>query len=302
MIDVFICTYNPNHEYLLQTIEGILKQDLSHDEWSLTIIDNNSSASVAEIDFVKELKIRTIVEKKQGLTAARACAVNNSSGDILIFVDDDNILETNYLSTTKQIFSNDGELVLLSGNIVPMYIRQPPKWFTQFEPMLAIRRLDSNQSVIYNSLTTYNLNFPIGAGMAVRSTFIKDYYDNHLSAGNYIEGRKGDELSSGEDLDLDLYAISKGFKLGVSPFMKLIHIIPERRILPKYIAKLGVESIKSGYQLNAKWSPVFDNLIFDYFGSSAVKLRIKLFISSLLSFNNAFYIKAEFYRELLKHK
>jgi glycosyltransferase involved in cell wall biosynthesis len=302
MINVFICTYNPNHEYLLQTIESLLSQDIKPAEWDLTIIDNNSKEAVSEIGFIKKLKIKTIVEKTQGLTAARECATKHATGDILIFVDDDNILDADYLSVVNQLFSGDSELVILSGNIAPKYICQPARWFKNFESMLAIRILDGEQPIIYTTSPKFDFNFPIGAGMAVRTAFLREYYQYHLSANNYIEGRKGDELSSSEDIDLDLYAIYKGHKLGISPLMRVTHIIPEKRIQPEYILKLGVESIKSGYQVNAKWSHVFDSPIFEYFQISKTELKIKILLSSLLSFKKSFYIKRKIYEQLLKYK
>lgn len=301
MIDVFICTYNPDPAYLRRTVDGILSQDLSRDSFNFTIIDNNSKSSVDGIDFVKELGINVVVEKKQGLTAARGCAAAIARGEILVFVDDDLVIEKNYLSTVLNVFKND-KIGIVSGGIYPEYAQQPKPWFYRFEGMLAIRKINAADEFLENKDTVFNELFPLGAGMCIRAELLKEYYDTHLATENYIEGRKGDELSSSEDLDLDFYAIYKGYAIGVCPALKSTHLIPESRLSVDYLRRLAFYSLKSNYQLNEKWLPVFNKDVFTFFNQNSIKLFIRMVLHKILSFKKSHYLRYWHFRNLLELK
>lgn len=300
MIDVFVCTYNPNKDYLKQTVDAILLQTLDASEWAFTIIDNNSKSAVSEIDFIEELKIKVIVEREQGLTAARRCATNNSNADILVFVDDDNILDTDYLIKVKEIFT-DSTIGIVSGNIEPVYEQQPEAWFNDIEGMIAVRRVKGD-ALLLNQQQVYNELFPIGAGMCVRRTLIHDYYHKHLNAENYIEGRKANDLSSAEDIDLDFYALSAGYQIGLSPALKSLHLIPAGRVQIAYVLKLASSSLHSTYLVNQKWSKVFGHPVFNHFDIGYLQLLIRLVIHKLLSFSTPHLIRYNFFHNVLKHK
>jgi glycosyltransferase involved in cell wall biosynthesis len=284
MIDVFICTYNPEEIFLKRTVDGILSQTLDKSKWTITIIDNNSKFPVADFEFLKSLNIKVIVESKQGLTAARGCAVKNASAEILVFVDDDNILEKDYLKCVQDAF-NDEQIAILSGAIYPEYLKEPQQWFYVFEEMLAIRKIKGNELII-NKKSVFNGLFPIGAGMAVRKNVMEEYYNDHLKEENYIEGRKGNDLSSGEDLDLDFYALNRGYKIGVNPLMQLTHIIPANRITFKYIKKLTSSSMRSSCLLNKKWSKVFGHNVYEIFDMTKSQLLIRLIWNRFSGFIN----------------
>ena len=204
MISVIICSYNPNPEFLLETIlsiEGQLYRD-----FELIIVDNNSTIPISNLSFIKEKNnIKLIMETKQGLTAARWAGARAAKYEILVFVDDDNILNTSYLLNAEKIVRDNSNIGMLSGRILPRYETSPKKWFSRYEGMIAIKRysnLDGLYLIEKNSNLYYTDIFPVGAGMIVNKTNMEYYYMIHLdNVSNYIEGRKGSELSSAEDID-----------------------------------------------------------------------------------------------------
>jgi glycosyltransferase involved in cell wall biosynthesis len=301
MISVFICTYNPDYLNLKLTIETVLKQNFEK-EWEFYIIDNNSKSPVSEIDYVKQQNIKVVVEKKQGLTAARGCATNISRGDILVFIDDDNLIDSNYLTTVTDLF-NDEKLGIVSGSILPKYEVLPGNWFQGFESSIAIKDFSNLEKDVIFKDPQYSEYFPIGAGMSVRREIIEEYYNEHLlSPANYIEGRKGDELSSAEDIDIAYFALSKGYAIGVSPRLKMYHIIPAFRVSYEYILKLSLASMKSTYFVNKKWKPFFKTALFSMFEMPIYKLRLYSLISSLLSFSSKKHaLKSKIFNELIKY-
>ena len=301
MISVFICTYNPNYLNLKLTVDTVLKQNFQK-EWEFCIIDNNSQNPVSEIDYIKEHNIKVVVEKKQGLTAARGCATNIAAGEILVFIDDDNLIDENYLTAVDILFEQR-DLGIVSGSILPQYESMPRPWFVGFESSIAVKDFSYLTENVFFNEPTYTTYFPIGAGMSVRRGLIEEYYHKHLlSPDNYIEGRKGNELSSAEDIDIAYFALHRGFMIGVSPKLKMHHIIPAFRVTYEYILKLSLASMKSTYYVNKKWKPIFSQTLFSMFEISPLKLRLYSLIALSLSiFSKKYSLKSKIYKELIKY-
>lgn len=295
MISVIICTYNPKPIYLERTISSILHQQFPKKETDFFIVDNNSATPVKELSVVKKNKIKVVVEKKPGLTAARECAARNARGDIIVFVDDDNILDQSYLQTATLLFQNP-QLGVVSGNVVPEYEQYPADWFLRFEPMLALRNIPSTH-LFLTSIPFYNEYFPIGAGMCIRAQLLKEYFQS-INDSNRIEGRVGASLSSGEDLDIDFFAISKGYVVGATGRLKLLHIIPPQRCTVDYIQRLAVSSLHSSYLVNKKWKPVFGNNVFSYFAIAQAKIIFKVILYALTSWRKDSSILFRFHKKL----
>lgn len=288
-ISVIICTFNPKEEYINKTIDSILQQNFSKEKWEFFIIDNNSSFKVSELPKVKENNIRVIEEKTSGLTAARECGAKNANGEIIVFVDDDNILRNDYLSNVLYLFNQYTDLGVVSGEILPIFEVEPPKWFYHFENTVAIRRIPTGINY-FTRIPIYNEFFPIGAGMSLRKNIILDYFDD-LKNNIRIEGRKGGSLSSGEDLDIDFFAIYKGFEIGQSKKLNMKHIIPAERLNYKYIKRLNAASLISSYLISKKWNHRFKSPIFTFFNKNKYFYFLKVILLFPLSFNKIFGIK-----------
>src|SRR5271170_3727335 len=101
---VIICTHNPRQDYLRLTLEGLEKQTLPKERWELLLIDNASKEPLAgKWDLSWHPNARHIREEELGLTPARLRGIKESKGGLLVFVDDDNVLEVNYLETALDI-------------------------------------------------------------------------------------------------------------------------------------------------------------------------------------------------------
>lgn len=288
-ISVVICTYNPKEEYLNIAIDAILKQDFNKEDFEFFIIDNNSSFKVSELKFVKENNIRIIEEKTPGLTAARECGARNSKGKIIVFVDDDNILNTDYLTNVEKLFDMYNYLGVVSGEILPIYEVEPPKWFYQFESAIAIRRLPNDYNYFTN-IPIFNVFFPIGAGISIRRQLLISYFDD-LTNNVRVEGRKGNSLSSGEDLDIDYFAISKGYLIGQTKKLSLKHLIPASRVNYKYINKLNLGSLKSTFLIKKKWENKFAICLFPFLCKKKYLYLIKAGLLFPFSFQKKYSIK-----------
>jgi glycosyltransferase involved in cell wall biosynthesis len=295
MISVVVCTHNPNERYLSRTVDSILGQTFPKSETDFFIVDNNSSKPVADLDVVRKNGINVVEEKRPGLTAARECGAREARGELVVFVDDDNILDPSYLFKADQIFS-DEKIGIMSGVIVPEYEQLPASWFYIHESMLAIRRFPENHYFVTTN-PEFNDQFPIGAGICIRKRILIEYFSS-LDSENRIEGRMGTSLSSGEDIDIDMFAISTGYTIGSSGNLKLVHIIPSGRCTVNYLQRLAVSSLCSSYKINEKWKPVFKQDIFTFFSESKSRVMLKILFYAMTRWNKNSRILLSFHKTL----
>src|ERR1700690_1899161 len=97
-ISVIVCTYNPRSEYLCRLLEALDRQTLSKDRWELLLVDN---ASKDRLELSWNLswhrQARHVRAEDIGLTQARLRGISESRGALLIFFDDDNVPQPNFL-------------------------------------------------------------------------------------------------------------------------------------------------------------------------------------------------------------
>ena len=244
------------------------------------IVDNNSDAPLRDADYLRAFPLEIIHESVQGLTAAKEAAMRQARGDVILFVDDDNILGPDYLRQVIEAFA-DPRLGLLGGSIVPEFESAPPTWLSAFEEQLAIRRYAADLMVETTGLP-FTDKFPVGAGSSVRRTLGLAYLADAQTTGR-IEGRRGRSLSSGEDLDLDLFAISTGYKLKVVGSLSLTHVIPTERTTEEYISRLAISNLRSSYDIDRKWRIRFGRPVFDFLHANRFNVVLRCWFFRLLS-------------------
>ncbi|MCO5947676.1 glycosyltransferase [Mucilaginibacter flavidus] len=251
MLSVIIPTYNPDQSRLDLTLDSLKKQTLPFDRWELIIIDNNSSLPVSKmVDLSWHPNWRIIFERRQGLTYARTKGFLEASGDILIMVDDDNMLHTDYLSHTLQIFSEYPFMGAAGGKSIPQFELEPQVWLKEFYGNLALR--DLGEEILVDTWNnTYPRAAPIGAGMAIRKHALDGYISKITSNKNVIADRQGSSLSSGGDNDIVLEILKGGYQSGYFPSLTLTHIISRERTNFTYLVRLLNNMNKSWVMLLA---------------------------------------------------
>jgi len=292
-LTIALCTYNPKPVLLRRVVEAILPQAASRHDVEFLVIDNNSSPSVQELGVLAGLPVRVLREPRQGLTAAREAAIANAQGELILFVDDDNILDPGYLDRVIESFA-DEKLGLLGGAIYPEYEAPPPKWFLEYENLIAIRRYPSSLRVTTADFRHSDF-FPVGAGFAVRRSLARSYVED-CERDVRIEGRKGAALSSGEDIDLALYVLSQGHSLMVTGALRLLHVIPPGRVNEAYIRRLARSGLVSSAEIERKWGRRLNGSIFPLLGWPRWKVWLRAGIFSVLSpFSPKYRIKREIF-------
>ncbi len=236
-ISVIICTYNPRTDYLARVLNSLKLQTLSMEQWELLLVDNASTEPLVGIwDLSWHPQARHVREDELGLTRARLRSIKESKGELLVFVDDDNVLAADYLSTAVTVANEYPRLGVWSGTVLPEFERSPDPATEAILSWLCIRKLERDYWGNYLVLD----NAPNGAGMCSRRSVANTYVQTIMrSAIRQRLGRVGNGLSGWEDLDLALCSIDIGFGMGLFEKLRVSHLIPSRRLEHSYLLKLA---------------------------------------------------------------
>ena len=121
-LSVVIVTFN-RAEMLMGALESLTGQLRVPDE--VVVVDNNSSDNTKEVveGFVGKLNIKYILERIQGTSMARNTGVNNSSGDIIVFFDDDCVANKEWLHYLELPFLRDASIGMVGGEILACRVK-----------------------------------------------------------------------------------------------------------------------------------------------------------------------------------
>jgi glycosyltransferase involved in cell wall biosynthesis len=235
MLSVIICTHNPRSDYLRRTLEALKAQTLPKNQWELLLIDNASEVRLAGLlDTSWHPHSRHIREDELGLTVARVRGIKESRGELLVFVDDDNVLVSDFLEQAAAISSCYSYLgVFGAGVIQPEFAVAPAPEVVELLGLLALRTVpDARWSNHYEDWPT----IPWGAGLCVTREVATHYVELlKRLAHNAIVDRNGEYLYCGGD---DLFSwvsvrLRKGF--GIFPSLTVAHLIPGERLTRGYL-------------------------------------------------------------------
>jgi glycosyltransferase involved in cell wall biosynthesis len=254
-VSVVISTYNPDHGRLKRTLQGVMRQTLPSEQWELVVVDNASTIplKMANLGLSAGRNITLTSEERLGLAYGRLAGVNRSGGSILVFVDDDNVIAPDYLQNSLSIFRRLPHVGLGGGKCVPEWeCAAPEPWVTESYGNLALRDLgDEEQLASMTTPPVYPLCAPIGAGMIARREAIRSWLNECVTEGAPT-GRRGKELTSGEDCDIVMSVLRDGWQVGYFPELTLTHLIPSSRVTREYLGSLNYGIAKSWVQVLAR--------------------------------------------------
>ncbi|MGD0812830.1 MAG: glycosyltransferase [Verrucomicrobiota bacterium] len=244
-ISVAICTHNPRPDYLSRVLNALKSQTLSRQEWELLVIDNASAPPVSKsVDLSWHPQARHIVESQLGITSARLRAMGEFAGELLVFLDDDNVVAEDYLQRCSELFAARPDLGAVSGCLMPEYEVPPPEWFAPYESWIAVRRI--TQSSWSNFLDSRSE--PVTAGMCLRRSVAAAHISATLSnPAQRVLDRRGSSLMGGEDVAIAKTAMKLGCTVGQFAQLRLIHLIPKRRTAPAYLFSLHRQLSATGH-------------------------------------------------------
>jgi glycosyltransferase involved in cell wall biosynthesis len=249
-----ICTHNPRPHYLSRVLDSLRLQTLDTAHWELLLVDNLSEQRLADSwDLSWHAHARHVQEPGLGLAAARRRGMLEAQSDLFLFIDDDNVLAPDYLSTGLALARDWPQLGIWgSAAIVPEYEVQPEERLAPLLYLLAIREVGEARWTNVFQVEAC----PWGAGMFVRRQVADAYREASRGERIQITGRLGASLMSGEDVELSYMACDLGLGIGIFPELRITHLIPGGRIREEYLLRLYEGIHVSNYLILYKWKNI----------------------------------------------
>jgi glycosyltransferase involved in cell wall biosynthesis len=172
-----------------------------------------------------------VQEPTPGLTQARLKGISVSKSDVILFCDDDNWLQDDYLLVGMQRLNNQPSIGILGGLGEAVSTIPLPSWFEAHQNFYAVGPQFSQPGIVRGAR-----NVVYGAGMFM----VKSAFEKITAAGfNPISSdRKGNQLSSGGDSELCLAFQLAGHQIYYDDLLIFKHFIEEKRLTPDYLQRL----------------------------------------------------------------
>jgi len=222
-VSFVIATYNRKDD-VQETLESVLKQNYSDIE---IVVVCNSDDGTAELFAQGSLFDRDEIryfhfEERMGVPKARNTGIEKATGDVIITIDDDAILENpDVTQHVADEFSQNPDLGVLAfrsenyytGEVAPKEFPDPPfNCWTPDEP--------------------FETTFFIGVGNAIRSQVFDE-----------VGGYPNDFEYGVEELDLSLRIIDAGYRIKYDPNAAVLHKeSPEGRLSDQYVIQKILEN------------------------------------------------------------
>lgn len=253
-ISVILCTHN-RCESLGKALDSLAASILPESvEWEVLVVDNNSSDSTRQIaeGFCRRhpARFRYLCEPTPGKSHALNTGVQETTGEILAFTDDDLMVEPTWLQNLTAHLHNGG-YAGAGGRVLPERSFLPPRWIPRnqkyalgplsvFDPGIEAGPLDES---------------PIGASMAFQRRVFEKYGGFRTDLG---PGLGSGSLPKSEDNEFGHRLRAAGELLCYEPSAVAYHQVPQDRVKKSYFLKWWYEKTRSdivafGAPSNSKW-------------------------------------------------
>jgi len=235
-VTVAIPTYN-RADFLRQTLAGLAQQHFPRDQFEVLVVDNNSRdhtrAVVTEFAGANPAP-RYIHEPQQGLDYARNRAIAEARGDVVLFGDDDILLQPDWVTQMAGPLLADAitrRIGAIGGEVIPIFPDGLPDWVREWHAPLAFRP-DAGPLAARHS--------PMGANLAFPAWVFHELGRFHTtldrSAGNYF---------SGGDSEMVRRVREAGYDVWFAPAAAVKHQMPASRTTFRYARRHAFDSARS---------------------------------------------------------
>lgn len=239
-ISIIICTYNGKQK-LEETLLAILQLKATF-SWELLVVDNAStddtSAFSSSLLSKSTIDWQILREDEPGLIKARLCGLRASKYDVLLYCDDDNTLDENYLQIGYELLRQNSIIGALGGCGTPVFEAEKPDWFDKYGHSFAV----GPQAEKDGSIPQYPAEL-YGAGAFFRKEVLLQFLDKGFKSG--LSGRTGNNLVSGEDVEWCYLIQLAGYQIWYDHRLVFKHTMPQGRMNWEYYLRLK-QGIASG--------------------------------------------------------
>lgn len=201
-ISVVIPTRN-RHEKLARALTCLEHQTTPHGEFETIVVDDGSVPAVGGAALPASLRVEAIRLEGVERSAARNAGAGRAKGEVLVFLDDDMIIRSDFLAAHLSAQREIGPALAVGAVRLPASILATP--FGRFRQMLEDQGAPRQRGLVglSNFCTAQNMSLP-------RARF--------LALGGFDRG-----IVSAEDQDLALRHSRSGGKIAYVPEAEAVH-------------------------------------------------------------------------------
>jgi len=226
-IDVVVCTYN-NAPLLDETLAALGRQRVPSEnvDWRVVVVDNNCTDDTPEVVAAHVLRaampLRLVRETEQGLTPARLRGVRETTADWIAFVDDDCVLDEDWIERAAAFARAHPTCGAFGGQVVLDWEEAPSDVVARYAWAYAHQQQGDEPK---------RMECLAGAGMVIRRSALEA---SGWVEQRFLQDRVGDKLISGGDVEMAL-RLGAEHELWYEPSCSLRHRIPARRGSLRYL-------------------------------------------------------------------
>lgn len=228
---VALCTHN-HADRLQRTLRDLTELRIPRDPWELLVIDNGCRDATPDLlarhAWPAGWKVCVVREEKLGLSNARNAAIASAHGEYVIFMDDDETPDPDWLCAYERLIDAHRPDAF-GGRQVVLFEDTRPRWLTD-ELLGFLGELNRADEVV--PLTDPYTPF-YGGNFGVRKTVcdVVGFFDDML-------GRKGTDNTGGEEVDFYRRLLDAGFKVWWTPEAVIHHRIQAAKLERSYFHDL----------------------------------------------------------------
>jgi len=228
---VALCTHN-HADRLERTLADLVALNAPRESWELLVIDNGCRDGTTELlarnIWPSGWMVRVVREEKLGLSNARNRAISEAHGKYVIFMDDDETADPDWLCAYERLIM-DEQPDAFGGSIRVLFEDMRPPWLTD-ELLGFLGELNRAEQII--PLTDPHTFFH-GGNFGIRKSVC-----DRIGGFNTMLGRKGTDNTGGEEVDFYRRLLAAGLKVWWTPDAIIHHRIQMAKLNRSYFLDL----------------------------------------------------------------
>ena len=210
MLSVIFSSHNGGNTLPL-TLDAFMSLECPAQGVEFIAVDNASTDDTSEIlsQYKKHLNFKVLFEPRRGKSYAVNTAIQNASGDLFVFTDDDVLPEPNWLIAFAEYANKNPQASIFAGQVRHYWESTPLAWLEQ----LAIEGRSFAGTAVTRSngpLTEADIGIVKGTNFMIRREILQEvrFCENE---GINFTGQSSSP--GGEDTDFVQRALQNGYKL-----------------------------------------------------------------------------------------
>ena len=228
---IALCTHDHVHR-LKRTLDDLRALRQPAKSWELLFVDNGCTDGTAELlatqDWPEGWRVRVVQEPKLGLSNARNRAIREAAAEYLIFIDDDETPDADWLCAYERLIESH-QPDAFGSRIEVLFEGERPRWLK--DELLGflgqLRRSDKIMPLTEKGTSFYGGNFGFRKAVCER-----------IGGFDAMLGRKGADNTGGEEVDFYRRLLAADLRVWWTPDAVIHHRIETEKLNRLYFLDL----------------------------------------------------------------